>query len=161
VVFLVAFIKRADCIVKGELARNPFTRGPVRAAGYVFNDTGSGLVDDCVRSVRSGNNLIIFPEGTRTSADEPMRLQRGAARVALQGSVDIVPVRIRCSPATLAKGGKWWRVPPRKAHFQIEVCEPIPVAGFIAQGEPPPLAARRLTAHLTEYFSMRNAHASA
>jgi 1-acyl-sn-glycerol-3-phosphate acyltransferase len=161
VVFLVAFIERADCIVKASLARNPFTRGPVRAAGYVCNDTGTGLVDDCIESVRSGNNLIIFPEGTRTAADTPMRLHRGAARVALQGAVDIVPVRIQCSPATLAKGGKWWRVPARRAHFRIEVGEAIAVSRFIAAGEPAPLAARRLTAHLTNYFSTGNAYASA
>jgi 1-acyl-sn-glycerol-3-phosphate acyltransferase len=161
VVFLVAFIERADCIVKASLARNPFTRGAVCAAGYVFNDTGCGLVDDCVESVRSGNNLIIFPEGTRTTADSPMHLHRGAARVALQGEVDIVPVRIQCSPATLAKGGKWWRVPPRRAHFRIEVGEAIAVSRFIAAGEPAPLAARRLTAHLTDYFSTGDAYAGA
>lgn len=153
VVFLVAFIERADCIVKGALARNPFTRGPVRAAGYVFNDSGSGLIDDCVSSVRAGNNLIIFPEGTRTVHDGPMRLHRGAARVALLGEVDIVPVRIRCSPATLSKGDKWYRVPARRAHFHIEVGETIPVAQFTAVGDHQALAARRLTAHLAHYFS--------
>ena len=40
VVFLMALIKRADCIVKATLVRNPFTRGPVRAAGLVCNDAG-------------------------------------------------------------------------------------------------------------------------
>lgn len=29
-VFLMAFVKNADCIVKGALWNNPFTRGPVR-----------------------------------------------------------------------------------------------------------------------------------
>lgn len=153
VVFLMAFIERADCIVKGALARNPFTRGPVRAAGFVFNDSGTGLLEDCVKSVRCGNNLIIFPEGTRSAPDQTMRLHRGAARVALQGQVDIVPVRIQCSPATLAKGGKWYRVPARRAHFEIEVGHPIPVAPFMAQDDHQALAARRLTAHLTDYFS--------
>ncbi|HSV34480.1 MAG TPA: lysophospholipid acyltransferase family protein [Ramlibacter sp.] len=160
VVFLMAFIGRADCIVKGALARNPFTRGPVRAAGFVFNDSGSGLVEDCVNSVRAGNNLIIFPEGTRSAQDGPLRLHRGAARVALLGEVDIVPVRIQCTPATLSKGDKWYSVPARRAHFDIEVCEPIPVAQFSADGEHPALAARRLTAHLTDYFSMGNHCAS-
>jgi 1-acyl-sn-glycerol-3-phosphate acyltransferase len=153
VVFLMAFIDRADCIVKGALARNPFTRGPVLAAGFVFNDSGTGLIEDCVKSVRDGNNLIIFPEGTRSVADRSMHLHRGAARVALLGEVDIVPVRIHCSPATLVKGGKWYRVPARRAHFQIEVDEPIPVAPFMAEHDHQALAARRLTAHLTDYFS--------
>lgn len=40
-VFLMAFVKRADCIVKSHLWNNPFTRGPVRAAGYISNDSRS------------------------------------------------------------------------------------------------------------------------
>src|SRR5450830_631977 len=34
-VFLMAFVKNADCSVKGALWNNAFTRGPVRAAGYI------------------------------------------------------------------------------------------------------------------------------
>lgn len=161
VVLLMSLVKGSDCIVKGALGRNPFTRGPVLAAGFVFNDTAEGLVEDCVRSVRTGNNLIIFPEGTRTSRTEPMRLHRGAARVAVHGEVDITPVRITCSPPTLAKGEKWYQIPPARAHFQIEVGEPIAVAEFLEGAGNHALAARRLNRHLTDYFSKEACFASA
>jgi 1-acyl-sn-glycerol-3-phosphate acyltransferase len=154
VVFLMSFVERADCIVKSALARNPFTRGPVQAAGFVFNDSGADLIDDCIHSVKAGNNLIIFPEGTRTPASGQLVLQRGAARVAIHGQVDITPVRITCSPMTLGKGEKWYRVPPRRAHFRIEVGDPIEIAPFVSAQAEPALAARQLTRHLTDYFSM-------
>lgn len=162
VVLLMALIDQGDCVVKGALSRNPITRGPVRAAGFVFNDDGGEeLLEGCVQSVRTGNNLIIFPEGTRTSRTEPMRLQRGAARVAVHGELDITPVRIRCTPATLAKGERWWQVPPRRAHIRIEVDETIPVSPFIATAPNPALAARHLNRHLTDYFSKEHDLASA
>jgi 1-acyl-sn-glycerol-3-phosphate acyltransferase len=161
VVLLLSLIDGCDCVIKGALDRNPFTRGPVRAAGYVFNDGGEELLRDCVRSMRTGSNLVIFPEGTRSSRTEPMRLQRGAARVAVQGEVDITPVRIRCTPATLAKGEKWYRVPARRPHFRIEVDAPIAVQPFIATAASPGLAARHLNQHLTEYFSREHEFASA
>lgn len=161
VVLLMAVVDRGDCIVKAALGRNPITRGPVRAAGFVFNDDSEGLVDDCVRSVRTGNNLIIFPEGTRSTQSRPMQLQRGAARVAVHGEMDITPVRIRCSPPTLAKGEKWYHVPARRAHFHIDIGEPIAVAPFIAEAASRAIAARRLTQHLTEYFSREPHLASA
>jgi 1-acyl-sn-glycerol-3-phosphate acyltransferase len=161
VVLLMSLVEQCDCVVKGALGRNPFTRGPVRAAGFVANDGGEDLLQDCVRSVRAGSNLIIFPEGTRSARGEPLRLQRGAARVAVHGELDITPVRIRCTPATLAKGEKWYRVPPRRAHIRIEVDEPIAVADFIAAAPHPALAARQLNRHLTEYFSKEHELASA
>lgn len=154
VVFLISFVRHADCIVKGALARNPFTRGPIRAAGFVCNDSGAGLVEDCIVSLRSGNNLVIFPEGTRTPLNGEARLQRGAANIAVRGNIDITPVRIRCTPPMLTKGVKWYRVPERRAHFIIEVCDDIPVRDFTQDSPSEALAARRLTDHLTEYFSM-------
>ena len=153
VVFLVSQIPNADCIVKSALLRNPFMRGPVLAAGYVFNDSGSGLVEDCVAAVRRGGNLVIFPEGTRTRRGEPLRLQRGAAHVALRGGFDITPVRIRCVPMSLGKGEKWYRVPPRRMHFSLQIGADIPIAGFRAEEEGDTVAARRLTEHLADYFS--------
>lgn len=162
VVLLMALIDQGDCVVKGALGRNPITRGPVRAAGFVFNDDGGEeLLAGCVESVRTGNNLIIFPEGTRSSRTEPIRLQRGAARVAVHGELDITPVRIRCTPATLAKGEKWWQVPPRRAHIRIAVDETIAVSPFIAAAPNPALAARHLNRHLTDYFSREHELASA
>ena len=70
VVLLVSRIPEADCVVKARLAKNPFTRGPLKATGYICNDNGAGLVEDCIASVRSGKNLVIFPEGTRTPRGE-------------------------------------------------------------------------------------------
>ncbi len=161
VVLLLALVEQGDCVIKGALGRNPFTRATVRAAGFVFNDGGEELLADCVRSVRTGNSLIIFPEGTRTSRTEPMRLQRGAARVAVHGALDITPVRIRCTPATLAKGEKWYEVPRRRPHFCLEIGEPIAVSPFIARAANHALAARHLNAHLTDYFSREHELASA
>lgn len=161
VVLLMAVVEQGDCIVKGALASNPFTRGPVRAAGFVLNDGGEGLLDDCLRSVRTGSNLIIFPEGTRSVPGEPLKLQRGAARVAVHGELDVTPVRIRCVPATLAKGGKWYRVPATRPHFRLEVDETIAISPFLAEAAHPALAARRLNQHLTDYFAREHELASA
>ncbi|WP_231495495.1 lysophospholipid acyltransferase family protein [Hylemonella gracilis] len=172
VVLLIAQVRHADCIVKGALARNPFTRHPIRAAGFICNNSGAGLVDDCIASLRAGNNLVIFPEGTRTprqllghdglaSANPPPRLQRGAAQIAVRGAIDVTPVRIRCTPPLLLKGEPWWRLPARRSHFLLEVGDDIAIQPFLdtaqASSEPDTTpgearAARRLTEFLSSYF---------
>lgn len=162
VVLLVSRIPDADCVVKAGLAGNPFTRGPLRATGYICNDNGAGLIEDCIASVRSGKNLVIFPEGTRTPAGSPLGpLQRGAANIAVRGSLDVTPALITCTPRTLGKGEKWYRVPSRRFHVRIEVLPDIPVAPFLAGGTAEALAARRLTGHLDETFKTELARVGA
>lgn len=155
-VFLMAFVKRADCIVKSHLWNNPFTSGPVRAAGYISNDGGTELIDDCIASLRAGNNLIVFPEGTRTPACGAIALKRGAANIAIRGARAVTPVLIDCQPATLGKGDKWWRVPARHVQFRIEVREDIDVARFTSDGVTEVMAVRHLTDHLQRFFTEEN-----
>jgi 1-acyl-sn-glycerol-3-phosphate acyltransferase len=155
-VFLMSFVKSADCIVKSALWRNPFTHGPVRAAGYISNDSGTGLVEDCIKSLEGGSNLIIFPEGTRTPCSGEISLKRGAANIAIRGARNITPVVIHCYPLMLGKGVKWWRVPKSRSHFRIEVREDIDVRSFIKDAGSETLAARRLTDYLQDYFIKEN-----
>ena len=151
-VFLIAFVRNADCIVKGGLWNNPVTGGPVRAARYIRNDRGPELVEDCIASLRAGGNLIVFPEGTRTPRGGAMQLKRGAANIAVRGARAVTPVLISCTPPTLGKGDKWWHVPPRQASFRIEVLDDIGVERFKDTGVSEVLAARRLTEHLQHLF---------
>jgi 1-acyl-sn-glycerol-3-phosphate acyltransferase len=154
IVFLIAFVKRAVCIVKSKLWRHPFTHATVRAAAYVRNDDyGVQLIEDCVAAVRRGGNLIIFPEGTRTPASGSITLKRGAANIAVRAQCNVTPVLIRCAPPMLVKGEKWWRLPPCPSHFTIEVREDINIRPFIAAARSHGLAARYLTDYLEDYFT--------
>lgn len=152
-IFLMAYVKQADCIVKADLWNNPFTRGPVRAAGYINNTGGAEMVDACLASLARGNNLIIFPEGTRTRPGQPLQLQRGAANVAVRGGFALTPVVIRCEPPTLTKGEKWYHVPVRRPRFVIDVHPDVPPAQWVAPGTDDAMAVRHLTQSLSEFFS--------
>ncbi len=158
-VFLMAFVKQADCIIKSALWHNPFTRGSVRAAGYICNDDGPGLIEDCSASLNNGNNLIIFPEGTRTARDGIMEFKRGAANIAVRGKHNVTPIVIRSVPLTLVRGEKWWQVPPTKPVITIEVQEDIEVQTFLTRAGSEILAARQLTEYLQDYFMKENNNA--
>lgn len=161
VIFIIAQLRRADCVVKSSLAENPFTGGPVRAAGYLFNRSGPGLVASCIDSVKSGNNLVIFPEGTRTVPGMPPKLQRGMANIAVRGDIDLTPIVIHCRPATLTKGAKWYHVPRRQVHYVIEVQKDIEIAPFLREHADEAQAARALTRFMTDYFAQETHRAAA
>lgn len=155
-VFLMAFVKQAGCIVKSSLWDNPFTHGPVRAAGYIKNESGPGLISACIAALEGGSNLIIFPEGTRSPRNGSIKFQRGAANVAVRGKRNLTPVMIRCTPTTLGKGDKWWNVPSRRFQLSLEVRDDIEIGPFVTDDDNETLAARRLNEYLQDYFAEEN-----
>lgn len=156
VVFTISLIPEVDCVVKRGLWRNPFLRWPVSWASYIPNSEGEELVDMCAARLKQGHSLLLFPEGTRTVPGQPMRMQRGAAHIALAANAEILPVTITCEPSTLFKGNPWYRVPERPFHLKLEVGKPVAAAEFVQAGEPHSRSARRLTQWLLAYYGTLN-----
>jgi 1-acyl-sn-glycerol-3-phosphate acyltransferase len=161
VVLLIACLPQADCVVKKAAWRNPYLRRVVEAAGYIANDAGPDVSAACAERVRRGGRLLLFPEGTRSPRAQLGGFYRGAARVALASGCDILPVVIRCEPLMLAKGEPWFRVPPRAAHFTLEVQAPVSPRAYTRLHAGAGLAARRLTDDLRHLFEQGLRHATA
>ncbi|QBG36986.1 lysophospholipid acyltransferase family protein [Litorilituus sediminis] len=127
VVVLISIIPNADCVVKAHLFKNPFLRGVVKNTGYISNADPEGLLVDCQASLAAGNNLIIFPEGTRTTPGKKLKFQRGAANIALRCNANenqplqLTTVLLTLVPSTLTKSESWYQVPERKAQFAAEI----------------------------------------
>lgn len=150
VVFLISEMRRAQCICKGAIFENPFMRGPVIAANYIRNDDDAEkLIDDCSRELAAGRNILIFPEGSRTVPDEPMKLQRGVANIAIRSGAPIRLITIECVPPSLMKGQKWYQIPHVRSHFTIRVHGLIEMNRFMGDFSPS-VAARHLNAYLAE-----------
>jgi 1-acyl-sn-glycerol-3-phosphate acyltransferase len=165
VVLLIGYIPQVDCIVKEALFRNPFTRFPITWAGYISNRSGSGapptqLVDDCAATLRAGNSLMIFPEGTRSVPGRPIHIPHGTARIALEAGVPVLPVAIQCEPIMLSKHVPWHRVPERPGHFRIVVGDPVDVSHYLREARSTAIAARRLSQDWTRYFEQHRGGAA-
>lgn len=147
IVFLMAFTPGASCIVRAGLFNNPFTAGPVRWSGYVCNDSGEPLIEECAAQLTAGGSLIIFPEGTRSVRGKPLSFRRGAAHIKLRTNCPLVLVSITVSPPTLAKGEKWYQIPLQRPHFCFNACDNI---------LPDVTSARELNRQWRNYFSNEN-----
>ncbi|WP_049631740.1 1-acyl-sn-glycerol-3-phosphate acyltransferase [Cellvibrio sp. pealriver] len=154
-ILLMAVMPNATFIMKAAMARNPFTCWIVSLAGYIPNDeVGVELVEKAAAALRSGETLMIFPEGTRTDGDE-LKLKRGAANIALAAACPLLPVVIDCQPMTLRKGEPWYRIPPTKPHFSLRVLPLIALDEAVDKSQPPGLQARTLTAELRDVLQGR------
>ena len=153
IVFLIAMVPNANCVVKSKLFRNPFTWGPLKAAGYIVN-TGDAedVIDAAAEVFKKGNALIIFPEGTRTTPLQPLKFKRGSANVAIRTQADITPVLIECKPTTLTKNDRWYQIPDKRMHFRFWVKNKLEIGPYL-KNLSPSKASRILTSDLTNYFS--------
>jgi 1-acyl-sn-glycerol-3-phosphate acyltransferase len=153
VVVLLSLMPRATCVVKAGLWANPFFSGVLSAAGYIRNSNPEGVIDDCDRALDTGNAVIVFPEGTRSTPKEPLKFLRGAAHIALKSGRPILPVLLQCQPPTLTKGSRWYQIPARPFLFRVTVRDELRAGSLTDLHKPSVIAARRLTHALEGYFS--------
>lgn len=92
VVVLISLIPNANCIVKGALIQNTFVSAIVRNLYIPNNIPFDEQLERAKKSMEEGNNLVIFPEGTRSKPGEPWFFKKGAARFALFAEADVVPI---------------------------------------------------------------------
>jgi 1-acyl-sn-glycerol-3-phosphate acyltransferase len=152
VVLLLSIMPRAQCVVKHQLWNSRILGGVMRAAGYIRNDLDSeALIAQCQDVLREEENIILFPEGTRSQPGRPLKFKRGFANIATLTGADLQLVTITCRPTTLTKGEHWYQIPEQRAKFDLSVHNQIDVKEYTRR-EPRPLAARRLTRDLEQYY---------
>lgn len=150
VVFLLAFMPTASCVVKQGMWRHPLTRWAVTLAEFIPNDDTAGMIEGAARALKEQHALIIFPEGTRTRPNQPMVFHRGAANVALRAATVVTPVYIHCDPTTLTKSEPWYRIPPRRPHFTLCVGDDLDLSPY--RHVPLPSGSRALNEHFHQHF---------
>lgn len=150
VVILISQIENANCIVKAALMQSSAMAGPISTSGYIANDHGPELIDDCVKSLSKGDTLLIFPEGTRSVPGVVSKLHHGAAAAALAAHKNITPVKITCEPPALMKGIAWYTIPQKRMHITVTVLDDIDITPFLdeEQTQGRPIAVRHLTKYL-------------
>jgi 1-acyl-sn-glycerol-3-phosphate acyltransferase len=152
VVMLISLIPNADCIVNTYLKRNFIVKGVVRKL-YILNSLDlDSVLQACVESLKKGNCLIIFPEGTRTPRYGKAILKKGAARVALYSGCNIVPVHIGGTDKFgLGKKDPWTGFNPRERYvYDVSMGPEINTAQY--RDLPAPKAVRAITREMAAFL---------
>lgn len=93
-------------MAKIELMRTPVVGPFLRSMGVFGVDRGHhdmGAVNQSIQILKSGQKLLINPEGTRLKHGERIRPKTGAVRIAVQAGAPILPVYISPRKAPFTK----------------------------------------------------------
>jgi 1-acyl-sn-glycerol-3-phosphate acyltransferase len=111
----------AACVMKAELIDNPIYGASARLADYIRNDDFIGAATQAVQTLKGGSQLLLFPEGTRTTRAPINRLKGGAALVSKRSGVPIQTVFIETTSPFLSKGWPLHRIPPIPVCYRVRL----------------------------------------
>jgi 1-acyl-sn-glycerol-3-phosphate acyltransferase len=118
---LVARLPRSACIMKASLVRNPLLGPAARLARYIRNDSAYGMVRLAVQDLREGGQLVLFPEGTRTTRRPLNPFTPAFTLIARRARAPIQTVFIDTDSPYLGKGWPLWRLPPLPIVFSVRL----------------------------------------
>ena len=123
--FLVAFALKLrrypKFMAKKELFETPALRWALTHIGVFPVDRGNmdlNATRTAIKYLKSGEIIMIFPEGTRVSPDESVAAKTGAIKLAEKHGVPILPIGLPLEAKPLRRGkviiGKPYYIPPGK-----------------------------------------------
>lgn len=117
-------------VAKHSLKYVPFLGWYMWLTGMVFVNRGQreqaiASLRKAGERIRSGANILAFPEGTRSKDGKIQSFKKGIFVLALEAGVPIVPVAIHGSGQVVAPGG----FTIRGGEVRMKMGEPIPTAG--------------------------------
>lgn len=124
--------KHTRYVAKSELFRIPVFGAALRRSGNIrVERTGGGgdraRLTDAVTALRERVSVLFFAEGTRSTDGRLRPFKKGAATLAIQAGVPVVPMAVSGTRLILPKGGRAVRWGQRVA---LVVGEPIPTQGL-------------------------------
>ena len=129
---MISHLPGSVCIIKAPLWKNMFLGGGARLAGYIRNDAPMDMIRTAVREVGNGRNLLIFPEGTRSSGKAIGHLQGGFALIAKLAGAPVQTVFIENVSGYLGKGWPLFKRPAFPIEFRVRLGRRFDVTDDIA-----------------------------
>lgn len=143
-VYIMSLVPNSNCIVRGGLTKTPLA-GVIKQA-YITNTTEfDDLCKLCKETIDKGNNVIIFPEGTRSPRHGKNNYKKGAARIALYSNANVLPLFIGGTDKYgLGKKDPLFSYNPVERYvYDIQVLPEIDISEYKDLSEP--IAAKHVT----------------
>jgi 1-acyl-sn-glycerol-3-phosphate acyltransferase len=158
IVFFNMLRHRLRWVSKKEIFRVPLVGWEMRMVKYIELVRGNKssvikMMEECVKSLKEGISIVIFPEGTRSLSGAIGKFKTGAFQIAIKTDKPLLPVLVDGTGEIMPKkGGIIFR---NRRVVRIRVLDPI-FPGQFGTGNPEELAARVQALMVTAMEEMRS-----
>lgn len=132
-VIMTARYNDVICMVKPSYYASPFFFGLAKMCGYMpaarpgHVAEHQAMLERVNRKLAEGFNVLAFPETRRSPIDSFLPFRRGPIELAARAGVPIIPVRITCTPRTLAREIPLKKMPLVCVQYSCEQLPPMTV----------------------------------
>ena len=124
---MVALNGNVNIVFKKELTWVPIWGWALRYGPFIMIDRSNprdamASIERAVNTIRSGQSVILFPEGTRTTDGKLQPFKRGAFTLAAKSGVPVVPMTINNTFGIMPKGS----FIVKRADISVVLEKPIP-----------------------------------
>lgn len=141
-VLVISRLPGLACIMKASIVDNPSLGAGARLARYIPNDSLRSMIHLAAAELGAGHHLLLFPEGTRSTARPIGPIRGSVALIARQAKVPVQTVFIETNSPFLAKGWPLMRRPQLPITYRVR----------LGKRFDPPTDAQAFIAELDAYF---------
>lgn len=121
VVLITSRLPNIVCIMKANIWDNLLLGGGARLAGYIRNDAPKDMIRLAASATRNENQLLVFPEGTRTLVPPVNEFKGGFGLIAKKADVPVQTVFIDANSPFLGKGWPLLKMPDFPLRYQVRL----------------------------------------
>lgn len=118
--YMIKFITNGTCIYKQAIGANPFYGATAKFANYIPNVGGPDMIRMACDALAKGENLIILPEGTRSTRVNLDNFKPGFALIAKRSKAVINVLWMEAPDDFMTKDAPYWKVPALTANVTME-----------------------------------------
>jgi len=111
------------CVVGTNPWSNPLLSLPARLADFVPRDPALRMLKECRQRLQRGENILLFPEGTRTTRGALNPFHDGPALLSVKARAPIRTIFIETNSLFLGKGYSFFKATTRPIKFRFSVGE--------------------------------------
>lgn len=118
-IYLLSLLPRSICIYKDSIGASPFYGFIAKLAHHLPNDPGPDMVREAVGRLKKGEQLIVFPEGTRREHMDTNEMKGGFALMAIRAGATIELLWLDNPPGFMTREANPWVAPKMPGHIKL------------------------------------------